>query len=169
MGGYKNDFLTSPMVSFENTRINGKYSTVITNVYLRKSGGESVVPLSQEQKVVKLFFDKIAANSGSGTIIDSTSPYTLLNISLLNSLKAEWLAMTGLPYLNAPTSLTKEDILSLPTVLVQLKSNLPDNTIPDPDNIVGMVGTVLDPVRITDFDIILYASSFRDFNTVKFA
>jgi hypothetical protein len=157
------------MVSFENTGINGKYSTVITNVYLRKSGGESVVPLSQEQKVVKLFFDKIAANSGPGTIIDSSSPYTLLNTSLLNSVKVEWLAMTGLPYPNAPISLTKEEMLSLPTVLVQLKSNLPDNTIPDPDNIVGMVGTDLDPVRITDFNTILRKSSFRDSNTAKFA
>jgi hypothetical protein len=166
IGGYNSDFLTSPMVYMENTAINGKYSTIITNLYLRESGGESVTPFSESQKVVKLFFDKDAANSGPGTVIDTSYPGTLLNVAILNSLQNEWFVMTGRPYLDVPISLTEEEMLSLPTVLVQLKTSFTDNTFTDPNKVVGMVGDELDPVRM--LNVVASISFVRFISTCRY-
>ena len=146
LGGYKADFLTSPMVYMENTGIDGKYSTVISNIYLREGGGNSTVPDQTNQKVVKLVFDKDAANSGPGTVIDTTYPGTLLNFEVGDSFNTEWYEMTGQPYSYNLLSLTEEALLRLPTILVQLKTSFSDNQFADAKKTAGMVGD-LDPVR----------------------
>ncbi len=104
-------------------------------------------PFSDSQKIVKLVFDLVAANAGSGAVIDTSYPGTLLNVAMLSSLKNEWFRMTGKPYLNVPMSLSEEELLSLPTVLIQFKTSFAANTFTDPNKVVGMVGDKLDPVR----------------------
>lgn len=158
IGGYKSDFLTSPMVYLENSGKQGKYTTFISNIYLRDGGGESVSPDDSRQRVTKLIFDKTAANFGAGTVIDTTYPGTLLNFSIGNSFRSEWKKMTGKTYTTDPISLTPTELLGLPTVLVQLRSSTSSNQFTDPDTVVGMVGTNLDPVsiRIIDANCVAY-------------
>ena len=111
IGGYKSDFLTSPMVYIENSGKQGKYTAFISNIYLRNGGGESVSPDDSNQKVVKLMFEKSAANFGAGSVIDTTYPGTLLNFSIGNSFRSEWKKMTGMAYTTDPISLTPSELL----------------------------------------------------------
>ncbi len=133
----------------ENKGVNGKYTTTITNVYLRESGKKSVKGTnSGSQNIVKLVFDKVGANAGSGAVIDTSYPGTLLNVAMQRSLKNEWYIMTGRPYLNVPISLSEEEMISLPTILLQLKTAFPADKNTNLKTVVGMVGYELDPVRL---------------------
>lgn len=161
IGGYKSDFLTSPMVYFKNTGIDGKYSSIITNIYLREGGGESV-NVEADQKIIRVVFRKDSANSGPGTVIDTTYPGTLLNYRIGNAFKDEWFSITNKQFFSSPVSLSDQELRKLPTILVQLQSSLEDDQFPDPNSVVGMVGDELDPVSIPN--IIKYVTSFHGTN-----
>lgn len=146
LGGYTSNFLTSPMIYMENSKKDGKYTVIINNVYLREGGGQSVTPDDSNQNVRKIVFDKESANEGAGTVIDNTYQEISLNVEMSTSFRFEWSRMARRPFPNQPIYLPDNIFSQLPTVLIQMKAFVSSSQFTNPDNIVGMVGTKIDPV-----------------------
>ncbi len=124
LGGYDSTYLTSPVVWMTNTGREGKYTVEIKNVFLRAEGGLSVQPDREDQEIVKLEFNKRQANRGPGTVIETTSPVTLLNVAMENSFKLEFMRMVGKAFSYDAMEFNDAEVLNLPTILVQLKVRL---------------------------------------------
>jgi len=160
LGGYDSTYLSSPVVYLKNSNIDGKYTAEITNVYLREGGGLSVIPDKVNARTVKLDFAKFKANKGPGSVIDTTSPVTLLNAAMEDSFKLEFFRMTGKAFSYESMALSDTEVLQLPTILIQMKTSFGENQFPDPNKIIGLVGTVLDPDSPTDVLLAIPATNY---------
>ncbi|GFH48733.1 hypothetical protein CTEN210_05209 [Chaetoceros tenuissimus] len=160
LGGYTSNFLTSPMIYMENSKKDGKYTVIINNVYLREGGGQSVTPDDSNQNVRKIVFDKESANEGAGTVIDNTYQEISLNVEMSTSFRFEWSKMARRPFPNQPIYLPDNIFSQLPTVLIQMKAFVSSSQFTNPDNIVGMVGTKIDPSSPHDVLLAIPASHY---------
>ena len=104
---------------------------------------------------------------GEGALIESASQYTLMNAVVEEPFQAKWKEITGTDHTYSPVQLTADELLGLPTILVQLGVREQDNeggggvgsvlfsddrspTVLDPDSTPGMTGTRLDPENPRD-------------------
>ena len=78
-------------------------------------------PDREDQKIVKLAFNERQANQGPGTVIETTSPVTLLNVAIGEAFKLEFFRMTGKVFSDESMQLSDAEVLKLPTILIQLK------------------------------------------------
>mmetsp|Transcript_14880 Transcript_14880/g.21300 ORF Transcript_14880/g.21300 Transcript_14880/m.21300 type:complete len:589 (+) Transcript_14880:240-2006(+) len=161
-GGFREEYLTTPMVYAMNSRKGSDYSVEITNIYLRDGGGESIVPITDTQIMVKLDFDKDAMNGEYGGVIATSSPITLLNSAVEASFRKQWRRMTGKDYTYEPMDLTVDQLETLPTVIMQFRTSWSENDLVDAEKTVGMVGKKLDPE--SPFDILLAVPAKNFFN-----
>jgi hypothetical protein len=126
LGGFNPKTLDSPMVYVQNEETEGKngFKVFVRNVYLRKGGGQSVVSDgdSLSSNLVKINFDANAFNSvNRGTIIDSGLPLIVFDESIQQSFLMEWKRMVGQDFSFGKMVLTEEDVMNLPTVILQIK------------------------------------------------
>lgn len=126
LGGFNPRTLDSPMVYVQNIETEGStgFKVFVRNVYLRKGGGQSVTSDGDgiSSKLVKLDFDADQFNAGNqGTIIDSGLPLLVMDEGIQESFLAEWKQITGSDFSFGKMRLTESDILSLPTLIFQIK------------------------------------------------
>jgi hypothetical protein len=126
LGGFNPKTLDTPMVYVQNVETEGStgFKVFVRNVYLRKGGGQSIISDGDEiaSKLVKLNFDAEQFNSfNKGTVIDSGLPLLVLDESIQESFLTEWKRVTGSEFSFGKMRLTEADILSLPTLVFQIK------------------------------------------------
>ena len=126
LGGFNPRTLDSPMVYVQNIETEGStgFKVFVRNVYLRKGGGQSVTSDGDgiSSKLVKLDFNADQFNAGNqGTIIDSGLPLLVMDEGIQESFLAEWKQITGSDFSFGKMRLTESDILSLPTLIFQIK------------------------------------------------
>ena len=102
---------------------NQHYTMTITNIYLRSGGGESVMSSTNneidEGNIIKLDSNKTIMQQQSYANLDTASPYTLLDEVIRESFQSVWRGMTTFPFTYQPMDITEEEMLSLPTILIQ--------------------------------------------------
>jgi len=156
LGGVDTRLHTSPMVYAENLRESGWYTININNVYIREGGGLSAAPNSDDQVVHKVNSPK---DFGKNAIVDSGTTDTYLNKRLSQPFAEVWKKVVGKDYNNEKVKLSKEQLMSLPTVLFQIQGSA-DNADADWDT-VGLTG-VLDKDNPTDVLLAMPAINYMD-------
>lgn len=123
LGGFNPKTLDSPMVYVQNVEAEGNtgFKVYVENIYLREGGGQSVVT-DTVSNIIKLDIDAEKFNAGNqGTIVDSGLPLLVLDESIQETFLAEWKRMTGSEFTFGKMRLSKSDVLSLPTLIFQIK------------------------------------------------
>lgn len=125
LGGFNPKTLDSPMVYVQNEESEGKtaFKVFVRNIYLRKGGGQSIADGDDKlSNVVKLNFDANAFNAGNGgTIVDSGLPLLVFDQSIQETFLTEWKKMVGAEFSFGKLILTEDDVLKLPTLILQIK------------------------------------------------
>jgi len=149
IGGYDPRLHIKPMVfASDESGGSGFFTVHLKNIYLKET--------STDKDMVMLPLDEITLNS-RGVIVDSGTTDTYFMNVIGGPFKAAWKAMTGKDYTNDGSKMTKSDILSLPTVVLQLKGVSETFYIETYGSVpsTGMlVGEALDPN--SPFDILVH-------------
>jgi hypothetical protein len=164
LGGIDNRLQSTPMVYARNLSYSGWFTVYLKKIYLRIGGGQSAM-IDTVDDIVEVPLDIHSINSGKGIIVDSGTTDTYLHQSLAKPFNDIWKEVTGSAYSNSPIRLTQSQLMSLPTVLVQLlpyDSNF-NTDLGSPDDIVGLVGTKLDPAAPTDILIAIPSSHYMEY------
>ena len=90
-------------------------------IYVREGGGQSAAADGDGQAARNVDVDFSEMNTGKGVIVDSGTTDTYLHRSIAGPFEAVWRKVTGSKYSNAPVKMTEEELLKLPTVLIQLE------------------------------------------------
>mmetsp|Transcript_14372 Transcript_14372/g.16715 ORF Transcript_14372/g.16715 Transcript_14372/m.16715 type:complete len:540 (-) Transcript_14372:258-1877(-) len=114
---------------------NGWYSLVVKRILLVNEGGGSGGNgggNDGEPKWTAVISDDMhILNSGSGIIVDSGTTDTYLPSSLNKIFMSKFKEMTGISYSNLPRTMTKEQVMKYPTIIVQLQSDHNDSNDDD--------------------------------------
>jgi len=114
---------------------NGWYSLVVKRILLVNEGGGSGGNgggNDGEPKWTAVISDDMhILNSGSGIIVDSGTTDTYLPSSLKKIFMSKFKEMTGISYSNLPRTMTKEQVMKYPTIIVQLQSDHNDSNDDD--------------------------------------
>ena len=102
----------------------GWYTVFVKSIHVREKGGQRVAttpPDGSDQILHPLNVDLTAMNSGKGVIIDSGTTDTYLHTSLAESFNSIWKVVVpaGGKYMNKPMKLSQDELLLLPTILVE--------------------------------------------------
>jgi hypothetical protein len=102
----------------------GWYTVFVKSIHVREKGGQRVATTTTDdgsyQILHPLNVDLTAMNSGKGVIIDSGTTDTYLHTSLAESFDSIWKEVVpGGKYMNKPMKLSQEELLLLPTILVE--------------------------------------------------
>lgn len=166
LGGFDDGHLLTPMIYATNTQAGGApYSMRLRAIYLRKNGGNSAVAEGEDQVLTKLDVPEEKLNGGSGVVLDSASPYTLLNNAVEGSFKEVWSELAGMDHTYSPIELTLEELEKLPTLVLQLQAadTSSDTLDLDPDSTPAMAGTDLDPEHSRDVLLAVPASHYMEY------
>eukprot|EP00554_Chaetoceros_debilis_P012116 CAMPEP_0194121030 /NCGR_PEP_ID=MMETSP0150-20130528/45431_1 /TAXON_ID=122233 /ORGANISM="Chaetoceros debilis, Strain MM31A-1" /LENGTH=1086 /DNA_ID=CAMNT_0038813319 /DNA_START=182 /DNA_END=3441 /DNA_ORIENTATION=+ len=168
LGGIDTRLDSSPMVFAKNLARSGWFTVYVKKVYLRPDGGQSARSDSIDD-VMEIPADIYAMNSGKGVIIDSGTTDTYLHKSLSKPFNDAWKSVTGKPYSNAPQRLTREQLMSLPTIMIQLMPySIEENAdIGSPDDIIGLTGTKLDENSPHDVLLAVPATHYMEYSPSK--
>lgn len=126
LGGFNPKTLDSPMVYVQNVEVEGNtgFKVYVRNVYLRKGGGQSLNSDGDgiSSNAAKLDFDADQFNAhNQGTIVDSGLPLLVLDEGIQESFLKEWKRITGSDFSFGKMRLSESDILSMPTLIFQIK------------------------------------------------
>ncbi len=124
MGGTDTRLHTTPMVYTTQSNTGaGWYVVRVKNMYLRSgSGGERATPIAPADTVIVDASEKVLNGYGN-VIVDSGTTDTFLPRALSGPFKDAWKKVTGgKSYSNNAVVLTDEQLLALPTVLIQLQA-----------------------------------------------
>ncbi|GKY93887.1 hypothetical protein MPSEU_000355600 [Mayamaea pseudoterrestris] len=167
IGGFSSSLDTSPMIYAKNMASVGWFTVYVKNIYVRSGGGQSALSNDPNHKTIRVHIDPAALNSGKGVIVDSGTTDTYLNVKVSREFSRAWKAATGAQYTHSPIKLSKEELLRLPTILVQCHaySQRDDPSVDDHDSIPGYVGK-LDPKNKNDLLIAIPATSYMDYSPV---
>jgi Eukaryotic aspartyl protease len=118
-------------------------------------------------KTIKVKIDANMLNSGKGVIVDSGTTDTYLSRTAAYEFNRAWKTATGMTYSHTPMALTKQQLWSLPTVLIQCHSGSyqRDPTVDSYDIIPGYTG-VLDFNAPNDLLIAIPATSYMDYSPI---
>jgi hypothetical protein len=99
----------------------GWYTVFVKSIHVREKGGQRATPDGSYQILHPLNVDLTAMNSGKGVIIDSGTTDTYLHTSLAESFDSIWKVAVpaGGKYMNKPMKLSQDELLLLPTILVE--------------------------------------------------
>ncbi|KAL3792156.1 hypothetical protein HJC23_009620 [Cyclotella cryptica] len=167
LGGFNPKTLDSPMVYAQNEETEGKtaFKVFVRNVYLREGGGQSVVSDedAQSSSMVKLNFDANAFNAGNGgTIVDSGLPLLVFDQSIQAAFLMEWKKMVGTEFSFGKLVFTEEDVLRLPTLILQIKAHDGVDKSFDPNTVPSMAGE-RDPQNPFDVMIAIPATNYLEY------
>ena len=109
------------MVHARNVAGGGWYTVFVKRIYIREGGGQSAAADGGHQTAVNVDVDFSEMNTGKGVIVDSGTTDTYLHRSIAAPFDAVWKKVTGSKYSNSPVKMTEEELLKLPTVLIQLE------------------------------------------------
>jgi len=143
LGGYNPRILDSPMVYVQNIAQEGetRYKVYVRNIYFRQGGGQSIVPDRERQSVVRLNLDSDTFNAkNGGTILDSGVPMLVFDESIQESFKAEWKKMVGQKFTLGKLMLSENEVLALPTIIIQIRAHDGVDTSFDPRTLPNMAG-----------------------------
>lgn len=152
MGGYDSRLHTSPMVYAERTG-NEFYNVHVRKIYLRHgSGGERTGSEDVNATLIPLNVDESKINY-KNVIVDSgtTDSYFTLNIEA--EFHNAYKELTGEAYSYAEMSLTHDELLALPTILLQLSgdSQMNQQLYPDSELLLGWPAILIQQIRTMSF------------------
>jgi hypothetical protein len=168
LGGVDKRLQSTPMVYAKNMSQSGWFTVYIKKIYLRIGGGQSAM-VDKDDKIIEVPSDAYSINSGKGVILDSGTTDTYFHQSLAEPFNKVWREVTGTYYSNSPIRLTQNQLIDLPTILVQLLpySTKFDMELESPDDVIGLVGTNLDSTAPTDILIAIPASHYMEYTPSK--
>jgi len=168
MGGTDATLHRSPMV-FAHDKGSTFYTVHVEAVYLRSNGGESAsvdVNSNLDHSVHKIDISEKTLN-GSPIIVDSGTTDTYFNRNIMEPFTAAWKAITGHDYDMSSIKLTHEQLLKMPTVLIQIKADPDSATNDDPDTVNGLAGS-LDSSNPKSIIIAVPASHYMEYSDGKY-
>mmetsp|Transcript_67852 Transcript_67852/g.100558 ORF Transcript_67852/g.100558 Transcript_67852/m.100558 type:complete len:848 (+) Transcript_67852:1612-4155(+) len=169
LGGIDTRLDSSPMVYAKNVASTGWYTVFVKNIFVRSNGGQSARADDElEQVVMKIPVDISSMNGGKGVIVDSGTTDTYLHKDLAKSFGEVWYEVTKRSYSNTGIKLSRDELLRLPTVLIQLRAydEFPDPSIP-PESTTGLVGPKLDPSSPHDVLLAIPATHYMEYSPSK--
>jgi hypothetical protein len=168
LGGVDKRLQSTPMVYAKSISNSGWFTVYVKKIYLKIGGGQSAI-VDKVDNIIEIPSNVYSINSGKGVIIDSGTTDTYLHQSLAKPFHNIWKEVTGTAYSNSPIRLTQSQLMNLPTFLVQLlpHSSKFDTTLESPDEIIGLVGSKLDPTAATDILIAIPASHYMEYTPSK--
>ena len=168
LGGIDRRLDSTPMVYAKNLARTGWFTVYVKKVYLRPGGGQSA-KLDNIDEIIPIAADLYSMNSGKGVIIDSGTTDTYLHRSLAKPFNDAWKSVTGKAYTNSPMRLTRQQIMELPTILIQIMpySNGYDNNLGSPDDVIGLAGSKLDENSPHDVLIAVPATHYMEYSPSK--
>eukprot|EP00543_Licmophora_paradoxa_P007368 CAMPEP_0202447730 /NCGR_PEP_ID=MMETSP1360-20130828/6492_1 /ASSEMBLY_ACC=CAM_ASM_000848 /TAXON_ID=515479 /ORGANISM="Licmophora paradoxa, Strain CCMP2313" /LENGTH=223 /DNA_ID=CAMNT_0049064949 /DNA_START=13 /DNA_END=684 /DNA_ORIENTATION=+ len=131
MGGADARLHQTPMVFAAQPNDQGWYTIKIRGLYLRVGGGERLKSTDpQNDAIHKVQEISISDMNNGEVIVDSGTTDTYLSTKLRGPFNDAWKQATGVDYDNDSHKLTDEQLLALPTILLQLEGSTdqPDNT-----------------------------------------
>jgi hypothetical protein len=140
----------------------------VKNIYIREQGGQSVTADGPHQKTIRVNANLFEMNSGKGVIVDSGTTDTYLHRSVAGPFNEIWQKVTGRKYSNQPVALSQNDLLMLPTVLIQLAA-YDDEINPAANNmemVVGLAGEI-DPSSPQDIILAVPATHYMEYSPSK--
>lgn len=132
----------------------GFFSVKIRNMYLRHGdGGDSAESMDMSAKVINLEIPESDLNSG-GVIVDSGTTDTYFTRRISQAYRDAFKELSGRTFGHSATSLSKEELASYPTILIQLYGDIEMNKAiaSDPNQVVGLASD-MDPDH--PYDVIL--------------
>jgi len=162
MGGYNANLHHSPMV-FARDYGSDLYTVYVEAVYLRTNGGESAsVDLPSQHTVHKINISEGELNSDP-VIVDSGATYTYFNKQIMTPFKETWKEITGFDYrVDVPLSLTYEQILALPTLIIQMRADPNSVTNGELNSVANLAGDI-DPSSPSSIIIAVPASHYMTY------
>jgi len=171
IGGVDTSLQRSPLVyaACNTKNEHGWYIVHVKKIWLRKGGGMSAKPVfvegegTPQYKLVTDQEEKV--NSGSGVLVDSGATDTYLPKFIAPSFRKIWQDMTGMAYNNHGMTLTREQVLQMPTILIQMTAHqdTSDASI-DADDIVGLAGTQLSKDSPRDILLAIPAIHYMEYS-----
>jgi hypothetical protein len=116
LGGYDAAFLTTEVVYAKNVGID-KYQVNIVRLYLRLGGGTTVMSAPGQQSLTI----ELPQSVDGGTDVNSGIPYLTFDERLEAPFRQAWKQVTGSEFSYVRLELTEEQILSLPTLLIEIE------------------------------------------------
>ena len=146
MGGSESALHKTPLVytSHRNNPKGGYFSVQIRKIHLREgNSGESARSTNPDAAILTVDADDVSLNYGS-VRIDSGTTDTYFNKRIAEAFENAYRDLTGQEFDYEPKTLSEEELMGLPTILVQLKGDvsLNENKFPEPDKVVGLAGSV---------------------------
>lgn len=167
LGGVDPRLHTSPMVFAKNMKSSGFYAVHLKAVYLREGGGLSAqVTANDMSKMHKLDISESSLNSGN-VIVDSGTTDTYMTRALETPFKNIWKQLTGTDYSHAAVSLTLDEIMALPTIIIVMTGHdggVGDETSADPNDVPGYAGDALGAGSPKDIVLAIPASHYLEFD-----
>eukprot|EP00804_Cyclotella_cryptica_P002130 CCRYP_006541-RA/>CCRYP_006541-RA protein AED:0.04 eAED:0.04 QI:235/1/1/1/0.83/0.71/7/828/1739 len=168
LGGIDTRADLTPMVYARNVASTGWFTVFVKNIYVREQGGQSVTPDGPHQKLQRVNANLFEMNSGKGVIVDSGTTDTYLHRSVAGPFNEVWEKVTGRKYSNSPVALSQNDLLLLPTVLIQLAAydDVPNPVRNDLEIIPGLAGDI-DPSSPQDIILAIPATHYMEYSPSK--
>ena len=166
LGGMDNRLDLSPMLFAKNVASTGWFTVYVKNVFIRAGGGQRATSrLEDGQHVLKIPLDLAAVNSGKGVIVDSGTTDTYLHKKLAKSFASVWKSVTKKDYSHNGFTLTEDQLRTLPTILVQMRSTdtRADPSLGSPKDTIGFVGA-LDPTSPYDVLLAIPAINYMEYS-----
>ena len=167
LGGYNPNVLDHPLVYVQNVeKMPGtRYKIYVNAVYLRKGGGQSIVPdRDGQQEMVRLSFDPTKFNEkNGGTILDSGVPILAFDESIQQSFLEEWKNMVGSAFTLGKVLMTQTEIRQLPTIIIQIRAHDGVDKSFNPKDIPNMAGD-RDPDHPFDGLLAVPATHYMEYN-----
>ena len=162
IGGYDSRLHSSPMVfAKEISRGQGFYTVRLKNIYLKQS--------STDKEMVALPFKESQLNS-RGVIVDSGTTDTYFMSVVAGPFQKAWQEMTGKAFSNNAMQFeSKEDILALPTVVLQLEGASKEyyeslyGSVPTSSTSM-LTGETLDPAAPYDILVSIPPSHYMEYD-----
>jgi len=155
LGGVDERLWKTPVVYASRINSSGFYGVGVRAVYLWEGSEGALTGIAGvtkiDQHIVKLGVDEKAMMSVS-SIVDSGTTDTYMNTLMEKAFKKAWQEMVGSEYTNSGRSMTYEEIIKFPTVIIQLQGDSSDTS----DNTIGLAGS-LDPQNPNDVKRSFYA------------
>lgn len=168
MGGYNDELHKSPLV-FVKDYGTDLYTVYVEAVYLRANGGERARPaeIPVQHTVHKLDISESQLNKYP-VIVDSGTTYTFLTKDIMTTFEETWKEITGIDYnVGVPLDITHGQLLSLPTVLFQMRAD-PDSVNSDNVNFNANLAGDIDPHSPTSIIVALPASRYMEYTNGKY-
>ena len=162
----------SPMVFAKNTHSTGFFGVHLKAVYLREGGGLSAQTTFDDMnsRMHKLEISEDQLNNGK-VIVDSGTTDTYMTSRIASTFKKTWKQITGKDYNHSGVKLTKEELDSLPTIIIVIQGHdgaeVGDEPFGEPNNVPGWAGDALSPSSPKDVVLSIPASHYMEYDPDK--